>query len=213
MRELIGGESHSFEVDSWRPKLSATGTVEEPTRARLSRAAWVIDFRGRARGRGIETANKTRPKGRVTVSVDWWSRTGSNRRPPECHSGALPTELRPQSEGFGALTHLEADCFPPWDADCSRELPGKPDERCGVSRTRMTPPRPASGPTLLAASWFALRRSRCLSINSATPESAKLRRTSRSLASCLKSFLPRPLAGREESRDVRRYPDRICQPG
>ena len=25
-----------------------------------------------------------------------WSRTGSNRRPPECHSGALPTELRPQ---------------------------------------------------------------------------------------------------------------------
>src|SRR4051812_45386384 len=25
----------------------------------------------------------------------WWSRTGSNRRPPECHSGALPAELRP----------------------------------------------------------------------------------------------------------------------
>ncbi len=25
----------------------------------------------------------------------WWSRSGSNRRPPECHSGALPTELRP----------------------------------------------------------------------------------------------------------------------
>ena len=25
----------------------------------------------------------------------WWSRSGSNRRPPECHSGALPAELRP----------------------------------------------------------------------------------------------------------------------
>jgi hypothetical protein len=25
----------------------------------------------------------------------WWSRTGSNRRPLECHSSALPTELRP----------------------------------------------------------------------------------------------------------------------
>jgi hypothetical protein len=26
---------------------------------------------------------------------DWWSLTGSNRRPPECKSGALPAELRP----------------------------------------------------------------------------------------------------------------------
>ena len=30
-------------------------------------------------------------------SGDWWSRTGSNRRPPECHSGALPIELRPHA--------------------------------------------------------------------------------------------------------------------
>ena len=29
----------------------------------------------------------------------WWSRTGSNRRPPECKSGALPTELRPRIVG------------------------------------------------------------------------------------------------------------------
>ena len=28
---------------------------------------------------------------------DWWSRSESNRRPPECKSGALPTELRPRS--------------------------------------------------------------------------------------------------------------------
>ena len=26
----------------------------------------------------------------------WWSRSGSNRRPPQCHCGALPTELRPR---------------------------------------------------------------------------------------------------------------------
>ena len=25
----------------------------------------------------------------------WWSRTGSNRRPPACKAGALPIELRP----------------------------------------------------------------------------------------------------------------------
>jgi hypothetical protein len=27
---------------------------------------------------------------------DWWSQTGSNRRPPACKAGALPTELWPQ---------------------------------------------------------------------------------------------------------------------
>ena len=26
----------------------------------------------------------------------WWSRTGSNRRPPACKAGALPAELRPR---------------------------------------------------------------------------------------------------------------------
>jgi hypothetical protein len=28
-------------------------------------------------------------------SKEWWSRTGSNRRPPACKAGALPAELRP----------------------------------------------------------------------------------------------------------------------
>jgi hypothetical protein len=27
----------------------------------------------------------------------WWSRAGSNRRPPQCDCGALPAELRPRS--------------------------------------------------------------------------------------------------------------------
>jgi hypothetical protein len=29
----------------------------------------------------------------------WWSQTGSNRRPPACKAGALPTELWPRSGG------------------------------------------------------------------------------------------------------------------
>jgi hypothetical protein len=29
----------------------------------------------------------------------WWSQTGSNRRPPACKAGALPTELWPQAGG------------------------------------------------------------------------------------------------------------------
>jgi hypothetical protein len=31
----------------------------------------------------------------------WWSRPGSNRRPPACKAGALPAELRPRSEDRG----------------------------------------------------------------------------------------------------------------
>ena len=32
--------------------------------------------------------------------LSWWSRSGSNRRPPECHSGALPIELRPHRDAL-----------------------------------------------------------------------------------------------------------------
>ncbi len=36
--------------------------------------------------------------GRIDPRLDtktWWSQTGSNRRPPACKAGALPTELWP----------------------------------------------------------------------------------------------------------------------
>ena len=32
---------------------------------------------------------------RRPILANWWSQTGSNRRPPECKSGALPAELWP----------------------------------------------------------------------------------------------------------------------
>src|SRR6202789_2645263 len=31
--------------------------------------------------------------------TNWWSWSGSNRRPPECKSGALPAELQPLAGG------------------------------------------------------------------------------------------------------------------
>ncbi len=31
----------------------------------------------------------------IPTSAQWWSQAGSNRRPPECKSGALPSELQP----------------------------------------------------------------------------------------------------------------------
>ena len=35
------------------------------------------------------------PKPAINIAAGWWSQTGSNRRPPECKSGALPAELWP----------------------------------------------------------------------------------------------------------------------
>src|SRR5205814_7332267 len=35
------------------------------------------------------------PKRIYRLESDWWSQSGSNRRPLECHSSALPTELWP----------------------------------------------------------------------------------------------------------------------
>ena len=32
---------------------------------------------------------------KTSTPMNWWSQTGSNRRPPECKSGALPAELWP----------------------------------------------------------------------------------------------------------------------
>jgi hypothetical protein len=33
---------------------------------------------------------------------DWWSLSGSNRRPPACKAGALPAELKPRQHGTRA---------------------------------------------------------------------------------------------------------------
>ena len=40
------------------------------------------------------SAKQEKPDG-FTIAKRWWSQTGSNRRPPECKSGALPAELIP----------------------------------------------------------------------------------------------------------------------
>ena len=47
---------------------------------------------------------KERPGGTALIPRwNWWSQAGSNRRPLECHSSALPTELWPLTEISAAL--------------------------------------------------------------------------------------------------------------
>jgi hypothetical protein len=43
-------------------------------------------------------ANEIKPQHQAGGAV-WWSQTGSNRRPPACKAGALPTELWPLASG------------------------------------------------------------------------------------------------------------------
>ena len=47
-----------------------------------------------SRGAALPQAGFARPLA-ADVTPTWWSQTGSNRRPPACKAGALPTELWP----------------------------------------------------------------------------------------------------------------------
>ena len=42
--------------------------------------------------------------------VGWWSRGGSNSRPPHCERGALPTELRPRTDRHAAQRKPKIRC-------------------------------------------------------------------------------------------------------
>ena len=43
---------------------------------------------------------------RSPIHEKWWSQTGSNRRPPACKAGALPTELWPRQRKAGPKIRL-----------------------------------------------------------------------------------------------------------
>ena len=49
-----------------------------------------------------------------TNDPDWWSQTGSNRRPPACKAGALPTELWPLQGS--AIRNQSSEKRAPFDA-------------------------------------------------------------------------------------------------
>jgi hypothetical protein len=52
----------------------------------------------RIRAGGISRPSEIRLLARAADRSCWWSQTGSNRRPPACKAGALPTELWPRPE-------------------------------------------------------------------------------------------------------------------
>src|SRR5262249_6605981 len=48
------------------------------------------------RSYGGQSSFPTACQSKLRRSEDWWSQTGSNRRPPACKAGALPAELWPR---------------------------------------------------------------------------------------------------------------------
>jgi hypothetical protein len=74
----------------------------------------------------------------------WWSQTGSNRRPPACKAGALPTELWPHSE-IGRQKELP-----------SPERTWSPKPR----RRRLSAPRSAPSADLRHRTLFCARHNR-----------------------------------------------------
>ena len=105
----------------------------------------------------------------------WWSWSGSNRRPPECKSGALPAELQPQNwrPGIGGRTSRKNSLPPapgPWplyfnrgqlDAGTMRPAHGR------LGKTPYTKWRCRSGLTNLAVArlvvWSGTAASYCCS--------------------------------------------------
>jgi hypothetical protein len=70
----------------------------------------------------------------------WWSQTGSNRRPPACKAGALPTELWPRS----------AERLPVSSSGASREVVGLgrlelPTSRLSSARSNQLSYKPKTG--------------------------------------------------------------------
>ena len=45
---------------------------------------------------GVRSSHLSYRPDSLRLHCNWWSWSGSNRRPPECKSGALPAELQPQ---------------------------------------------------------------------------------------------------------------------
>ena len=54
----------------------------------------ITDEHHRCRAAGLQQQSSSRAIG--FKKSRWWSQTGSNRRPPACKAGALPTELWPR---------------------------------------------------------------------------------------------------------------------
>jgi hypothetical protein len=87
---------HRFLIPEWRKR--TTPRLLKATRgARIDLLFTMSDITHAGQSQGVRIcvpANEIKAQHQAAGAV-WWSQTGSNRRPPACKAGALPTELWP----------------------------------------------------------------------------------------------------------------------
>ena len=87
-----------------RRRAFSAGLLEARCRSQQKQSACLI-----ASAQRFEEAPDQKPAGE-TIPKEWWSQTGSNRRPQACKASALPTELWPRTvpELAPGGTHADA---------------------------------------------------------------------------------------------------------
>ena len=90
------------------------------------------------------------PRPASTKPGRWWSRTGSNRRPPACKAGALPAELRPHVVSPKAMTTTCDRRFAKQNAESITPLEHASDSLAAFD-AGLRPRQPRSA----ALSWWA----------------------------------------------------------
>jgi hypothetical protein len=85
-RRTHGDCAHPVTHVTWSAWINLLFTMSDNTRA----AAEASDVR-------IHFSQRTSEIYHPGLRAVWWSQTGSNRRPPACKAGALPTELWPRA--------------------------------------------------------------------------------------------------------------------
>src|SRR5215469_18445243 len=98
--------SESFLITDYRPLIpesdrSPLHDVRQRVRSATNRERARTNFS--TNELGTERLKLRRQPSRLEV---WWSQTGSNRRPPACKAGALPTELWPHQQSVSAIGNL-----------------------------------------------------------------------------------------------------------
>jgi hypothetical protein len=86
-----------LETDPIGRRSGAASSCDTPARRRSDRSS-LHDVKMRADCSSSELRDMCLPRDCVLsiAGAVWWSQTGSNRRPPACKAGALPTELWPR---------------------------------------------------------------------------------------------------------------------